>query len=128
MHQLTAFGGKEPALFKRAVVQSAAYDVWVDRKGDLEQKFQDLLKVAGCTGKGLACLRALDYPAMKAAQDKYIAVQPTGKFGFGLAYTIDSLKSQEANFNAGQRLTATLCVNSQHSSSRQATLQRTSSP
>jgi carboxylesterase type B len=85
MHQLTAFGGKQPSLFKKAVIESAAYDVWVDRKIDLEQKFQDLLKVAGCSGKGLECLRALDFPAMKAAQDKYIATLPDGKFGFGPA-------------------------------------------
>lgn len=85
MHQLTAFGGKQPSLFKKAVIQSSAYDVWVDRKNDLEKKFQDLLKIAGCSGKGLECLRALDFPAMKAAQDKYIATLPDGKFGFGPA-------------------------------------------
>jgi carboxylesterase type B len=83
MHHLTAFGGKQPSLFKKAVVQSAAYDVWVDRKNDLEQKFQDLLRIAGCSGKGLECLRALDFTAMKTAQDKYISSQPDGKFGFG---------------------------------------------
>jgi carboxylesterase type B len=85
MHQLTAFGGKQPSLFKKAVVESAAYDVWVDRKNDLEQKFQDLLKVAGCAGKDLECLRALDFTAMKTAQDKYISTLPDGKFGFGPA-------------------------------------------
>ncbi|QDS71255.1 hypothetical protein FKW77_000539 [Venturia effusa] len=85
MHQLTAFGGNQPALFKKAVVESAAYDVWVDRKNDLEKKFQDLLKVAGCSGKGLECLRALDFTAMREAQDKYISTLPEGKFGFGPA-------------------------------------------
>lgn len=86
MHHLTAFGGKQKTpLFKKVVVESPAYDVWVDRKNDLEQKFQNLLKVAGCSGKGLECLRALDFTAMRAAQDKYIATLPEGKFGFGPA-------------------------------------------
>lgn len=85
MHQLTAFGGHQPSLFKKVVLQSAAYDIRGDRKGNLEQKFQDLLKVAGCSGKGLECLRALDFTAMQVAQDKYIANLPEGKFGFGPA-------------------------------------------
>lgn len=85
MHQLTAFGGNQPPLFKKAVIESPAYDVWVDRKNDLEQKFQNLLKLAGCSGKGLECLRALEFTAMMAVQDKYIATLPDGKFGFGPA-------------------------------------------
>lgn len=83
MHHLTAFGGKEPALFQKAVIESPAYDVLPDRKGSLEKVYKDFESTAGCAGKGLACLRALKFDDIKKAQDKYIATLPEGKFGFG---------------------------------------------
>jgi carboxylesterase type B len=83
MHHLTAFGGKKPALFKRAVIQSAAYDPQPDRKGMLEKQFQEFATLAGCEGKGLACLRAADIKTIKTAQEKYVASMPAGKPGFG---------------------------------------------
>lgn len=83
MHHLTAFGGKEPALFQKAVIESPAYDVLTDRKGSLEKVYKDFESTAGCAGKGLACLRALKFDDIKKAQDKYIATLPEGKFGFG---------------------------------------------
>jgi carboxylesterase type B len=91
MHHLTAFGGKQPALFRKVVIQSAAYDVLFDRKGSLEESFQNLTAAAGCTGKGIACLRALSFTQMKAAQEKYMESLPPGKFGFGyvLLYFLD---------------------------------------
>ena len=85
MHHLTAFGGKQPALFKKAVIESPAYDARYDRKGSLEKTYQDFSAAAGCAGKGLACLRALDFKAISAAQDKHIRSLPPGKFGFGPA-------------------------------------------
>jgi carboxylesterase type B len=83
MHHLTAYGGKQPALFRKVVIQSAAYDALIDRKGTLEETFQNLTAAAGCTGKGLACMRALSFTQMKAAQDKFMDTLPVGKFGFG---------------------------------------------
>jgi carboxylesterase type B len=83
MHHLTAFGGKKPALFKKAIIQSAAYDALFDRKGNLENTFHGLEAAAGCAGKGLPCLRALSFTQMKAAQEKFMESLPAGKFGFG---------------------------------------------
>jgi carboxylesterase type B len=86
MHHLTAYGGKEPVLFKKAVILSPAYDALIDRKGALEKNMQSLLATAGCAGKSLACLRALSFKQMKAAQEKYIDGLSPGKFGFGYVF------------------------------------------
>jgi carboxylesterase type B len=83
MHHLTAFGGKKPALFKRAMIQSSAYDAQIDRKVQLEKQFNDFATLAGCAGKGLSCLRAADLKTIKTAQEKYTASMPAGKPGFG---------------------------------------------
>jgi carboxylesterase type B len=87
----TAFGGKKPALFKRAVIQSAAYDAQIDRKVQLEKQFQDFAFLAGCAGKGLACLRAADLKTIKLAQEKYVSSMPAGKPGFGSVQLNSSL-------------------------------------
>jgi carboxylesterase type B len=84
-HHLTAFGGKKESLFKRAVIQSSAFDPQIDRKGLLEKQFQDFAALAGCAGKGMSCLRAVNIKTIKDAQDKYIKTMPGGKPGFGPA-------------------------------------------
>lgn len=96
VHQLTAFGGRgagEKALFKRAVIQSPAFDAQLDRKGQLEEQFQEIATLAGCGGKGLACLRAADLKSLKAAQDKYVASMPGAKPGIGYVVESDSRDS-----------------------------------
>ena len=56
----------------------------VDRNGHLEQnRYKIFEKLAGCEGKGLTCLRALDWRALKAGQDRYINFLPAGPTAFG---------------------------------------------
>jgi carboxylesterase type B len=93
VHQLTAFGGRgagEKPLFKQAVIQSPAFDAQVDRRGQLEQQFQEIATLAGCAGKGLACLRAADLKTLKTAQDRYVASMPGAKPGIGYVIESDS--------------------------------------
>ena len=58
MHHLTAFGGKQNPLFRRTFIQSPVLQFKFDRKGDLEATFQEFSSLAGCSGEGIACLRA----------------------------------------------------------------------
>lgn len=83
MHHLTAFGGKQPTLFKRAILQSPAYDPQIDRKGMLEEQFKSLAELVGCSGQGLQCMRSKDFKTVKTAQESYIASLAGGKPGFG---------------------------------------------
>ena len=83
LHHLVAFGGKEPAPFKRAIVMSPAIVPSFDRPGQVEKEFQDFASMAGCRGQGISCLRGLKYETLKAAQDKYIKQGPPGTFAFG---------------------------------------------
>jgi carboxylesterase type B len=84
MHHLTAFGGKRPTLFKRAILNSPGFDNMPDRNGHFEKnRYRIFERLAGCENKGLACLRALDWRALKAAQDRYIDFLPAGPTAFG---------------------------------------------
>lgn len=67
MHQLVAFGGTQDPLFARAVMQSPAFAFSFDRKGSLEQVFQNFAQLAGCTGQGVACLRAASAQTLQSA-------------------------------------------------------------
>jgi carboxylesterase type B len=86
MHHLTAFGGGKPALFKKAVIQSPAYDAQIDRKGMLESQFKSIARNAGCISSGaeaLACLRNVTSKQLADAQGNYIKTVPGGKPGLG---------------------------------------------
>jgi carboxylesterase type B len=54
MHHLVAEGGTLDPLFKRAIMQSAAFQPMWDRKGQLEDVFQTFAKLSGCAGQGPA--------------------------------------------------------------------------
>jgi carboxylesterase type B len=83
-HHLIAYGGKDPALFKRAAVMSPAIAPAFDRNGELEKGFQIFAQGAGCGGDdAVACLRKLNWKDLKAAQDKYIKIASPGGWGFG---------------------------------------------
>ena len=69
LQHLTAFGGKQDPLFSRAVLQSPASPLSFDRKGNLEQAFQQFATRAGCGAKGLACLRAASVETLTAANN-----------------------------------------------------------
>lgn len=97
VHHLTAFGGKKgDAIFKRAVIQSPAFDPQVDRKGQLEDQFKQFAALAGCLGQGLNCLRNQTLKALRSANDNYVKSMPGGKPGFGPAVDGDYVR-QEAS-------------------------------
>ncbi|QDS70471.1 hypothetical protein FKW77_009992 [Venturia effusa] len=83
MHQLVAFGGTQPPLFKKAIIQSPANNPQHDRKGKLEDQFQEFAKLAGCAGKGIPCLREASISTLRAAASKMINKAPPGQFTFG---------------------------------------------
>ena len=83
LHHLTAFGGTQDPLFSRAVMLSPAYEYLFDRKGGLEQTFQDFATQAGCAGKGLDCLRAARSEDLQAANTAINKAAPDGLFAFG---------------------------------------------
>ncbi|KAF2663439.1 alpha/beta-hydrolase [Microthyrium microscopicum] len=88
MHQLTAFGGKEKPLFHRALMQSSAFDMQIDRKGLLETQFQDVATRAGCGSNStdvIACLRSVDWTVLQNATTGYVAALPGNKPGLGPA-------------------------------------------
>jgi len=84
VHHLTAFGGKQNPLFKKAIIQSPGFSVhtW-DRKGDNEITFKTFRDEAGCADKGIACLRSIPFHKVKFAQDQTIKKAVGGTFGFG---------------------------------------------
>lgn len=67
LHHLVAFGGTQDPLFSKAVLQSAAFQPLFDRKGTLEQTFQNFTALAGCAGQGVACLRAASADTLNKA-------------------------------------------------------------
>jgi carboxylesterase type B len=83
---LTQFGGQKDTLFRRAILQSAAFapNTW-DRRGANEEVFQLALKHTGCTAKGIQCLRAADSKTLKTVMDKMVEEAFPGTFGFGLS-------------------------------------------
>ena len=85
MHQLVAFGGTQDPLFSRAVMQSPAFAFMFDRKGSLEQTFQNFTQLAGCEGQGVACLRAASAETLQTANIALNEQGPEGNFAVGPA-------------------------------------------
>ncbi|KAF2423187.1 alpha/beta-hydrolase [Tothia fuscella] len=88
LHHLIFEGGKLDPLFKRAIIQSPGYTNFQarqDRPGKLEQSYKRFEDLAGCAGKGIACLRTLNETALKDASDKANSGQTQGSFAFGPA-------------------------------------------
>ena len=85
LHQLVAFGGKQNPLFSKAVMQSPAFESMFDRKGILEQTFQNFTALAGCAGQGVACLRAASADALKTANTELNQDAVQGTFAVGPA-------------------------------------------
>ncbi len=83
LHQLVAFGGTQDPLFSRAVVQSPAFQFTFDRKGTLEQTFQNFTALAGCAGQGVACLRAASAETLDKANTKLNTEGTMGTFAVG---------------------------------------------
>ena len=84
-HQLVSFGGTQNPLFSKAVMLSPAFQLLLDRKGSLEQTFQSFAALAGCSGQGLACLRAASAETLENANTKLNEQGPEGSFAVGPA-------------------------------------------
>ena len=83
MHQLVSFGGSQDPLFSKAVMLSPAFELLLDRKGKLEQTFQNFTALAGCAGQGLACLRAASAETLQNANTQLSEQVPEGSFAVG---------------------------------------------
>ncbi|KAK4643571.1 hypothetical protein QC761_407080 [Podospora bellae-mahoneyi] len=82
-HHIVAEGGRLDPLFSRAILQSPAFQPIWDRAGKVEDTFQDFATLAGCQGKGLACLRAADPTALIKANNALNLKQAPGTFAIG---------------------------------------------
>ncbi|OPB45477.1 Dipeptidylpeptidase [Trichoderma guizhouense] len=80
MHQITAYGGLKPALFRQAITQSSAF---VPNPGTQlqEDAFNDFLSLLNVSS--LEEARALDSATLIEANAKQIAEAPHGTFIFG---------------------------------------------
>lgn len=83
LHHLVSFGGKQDPLFSKAVIQSPAFAIKLDRKGDLEHNFQNFAALAGCAGQGVSCLRAASPATLQAANTQFNVAVPEGTFAVG---------------------------------------------
>ena len=83
LHHLVSFGGTQNPLFSKAVMQSPAFQLSFDRKGGLEQTFQNFTTLAGCAGQGVACLRAASAETLQNANTKLNEQGPEGTFAVG---------------------------------------------
>ncbi|KAK0708346.1 Carboxylesterase family-domain-containing protein [Lasiosphaeris hirsuta] len=83
VHHVVAEGGKLDPLFSKAILQSPAFQPIWDRAGSVEDIFSSFAALAGCRGKGLACLRAAE-PAVLAKANKELNLQQRpGSFAVG---------------------------------------------
>lgn len=87
LHHLTAGGGQGDVapLFKRAIMQSTAFQPMWDRQGQLEGVYKQFESLAGCAGKGVACLRASDTTTLLNANTNLQNSAVTGSFMVGPA-------------------------------------------
>jgi carboxylesterase type B len=85
MHHLVAEGGTLDPMFKRAIMQSAAFQPMWDRKGQLEDVFQTFANLSGCAGQGVSCLRAASSSTLLAANTALNTEAITGSFIVGPA-------------------------------------------
>ncbi|KAK3381333.1 Alpha/Beta hydrolase protein [Podospora didyma] len=83
IHHLVAEGGKLDPLFSKAILQSPAFQPMWDRDGSVQDTFEDFAALAGCTGKGLTCLRAADTAMLAKANTALNQKQTPGSFAVG---------------------------------------------
>jgi carboxylesterase type B len=110
LHHLLFGGGKMDPLFTRAIIQSPGYTNYQDRAGALENSYKRFEDLAGCKGKGIACLRSLDEKTLKIASDKANSGQTPGTFAFGPAPDGSLiLKTPAQEFEAGTFISSSFC-------------------
>lgn len=83
IHHLVGEGGKLDPLFFKAILQSPAYQPFWDRGGTVQKIFDSFASLAGCKGKGLACLRAVDAATLAKANKQIHAQQIPGSMAVG---------------------------------------------
>ncbi|KAK0743356.1 Alpha/Beta hydrolase protein [Schizothecium vesticola] len=83
IHHLVGEGGKLNPLFSKAILQSPAYQPIWDRGGSVQKIFDSFASLAGCKGKGLACLRAVDAATLAKANKQIHALQISGSMAVG---------------------------------------------
>jgi carboxylesterase type B len=57
LHHLLLQGGKQDPLFRKAIVQSPAFEWQWDREGTLNEVFRNFSQLANCSDFDMACLR-----------------------------------------------------------------------
>ncbi|KAK5994298.1 Carboxylesterase patB [Cladobotryum mycophilum] len=80
MHQVTAYGGRKPAPFRRAIPQSSGFQP-TPQNGEQEQIFNEFLSILNVSSIHEA--RSLPSSALLAANGKHIAAAPYGTFVYG---------------------------------------------
>ena len=85
LHHLIFEGGKQDPVFNRAILQSPAFQPIFDRKGSVEQVYQNFSTLAGCAGGDIACLRGKDTDTLLKANQKLNDDAPSGTFIVGPA-------------------------------------------
>lgn len=74
LHHLTAQCGRLDPLFQKAVIQSPASGLMLDRSGSLERRFRSFVAASGCNVSSchdaIACLRASNASVLKDANTK----------------------------------------------------------
>ncbi|KAH9907330.1 Alpha/Beta hydrolase protein [Xylariomycetidae sp. FL2044] len=83
MYHLVGQGGRLDPLFSKAILLSPAFEYMWDRKGTVQATFETFARLAGCAGRGLACLRAADAAALAAANTQLMRQQYPGTFAVG---------------------------------------------
>ncbi|MCJ1420544.1 hypothetical protein MMC32_006901 [Xylographa parallela] len=67
LHHLVAEGGTLKPLFNRAIMQSPAFQPMWGRREGLQDAYSQFETLAGCTGQGVACLRAASSETLMTA-------------------------------------------------------------
>jgi carboxylesterase type B len=88
LHHLVGEGGTLDPLFKKAILQSPAYEFMWDRKGTSEEIFQEFAGFAGCPGGSMTCLRSASASALVNAATQLNAAVPDGSFAVGMSKQI----------------------------------------
>ncbi|KAK0641217.1 Alpha/Beta hydrolase protein [Cercophora newfieldiana] len=83
IHHLVGNGGKLDPLFSKAIAQSPAFQPLWDRGGIVQETFDKFASLAGCRGKGVACLRSTDAETLAKANKQLIAQQAPGTMAVG---------------------------------------------
>ncbi|KAI1766957.1 alpha/beta-hydrolase [Hypoxylon sp. FL1150] len=83
MYHLVGEGGKLNPLFSRAILLSPAFEYMWDRAGSVQETFETFASLAGCTRKGVSCLRGADASTLANANTALMKQQYPGTFAVG---------------------------------------------